>query len=71
MGAIDGGGHACVAMTDNSYAGKTCNRLRSIQKVIIPETERGESYAQRDDKGGPITYAMLVATVEKIKEQIF
>jgi hypothetical protein len=37
---------------------------------MIPENERDESYAQRDDKGEPITYEMLVATVEKIKEQI-
>ena len=45
--------------------------LIALQKAMIPENERDESYAQRDDKGEPITYAKLVTTVEKIKEQIF
>ncbi len=44
--------------------------LIALQKAMIPENERDESYAQRDDKGEPITYEMLVATVKKIKEQI-
>ena len=44
--------------------------LMALQKAMIPENERDESYAQRDDKGEPITYEMLVATVKKIKEQI-
>ena len=44
--------------------------LIALQKAMIPENERDESYAQRDDKGEPITYEMLVATVEKIKEQV-
>ncbi len=57
-------------MTDNSYVEKTCDRLRSFQEAMIPENERDESYAQTDDKGAPITYEMLVATVEKIKEQV-
>ena len=44
--------------------------LIALQKAMIPENERDESYAQRDDKGEPITYEMLVAAVEKIKEQV-
>ena len=44
--------------------------LIALQKAMIPENERDESCAQRDDKGEPITYEMLVATVEKIKEQV-
>ncbi len=45
--------------------------LMALQKSMIPEYERDESYAQRDDKGEPISYGVLIATVEKIKEQIF
>ena len=44
--------------------------LIALQKAMIPENERDESYAQRDDNGELISYAKLVATVEKIKEQI-
>ena len=43
----------------------------ALQKAMIPENERDESYAQRDEKGELISYSKLVATVEKIKEQIF
>ncbi len=57
-------------MTDNSYVEKTCDRLRSFQEAMIPENERDESYAQRDDSGEFISYAKLVATLEKTKEQI-
>ena len=55
-------------MTDNSYVEKTCDRLRSFQEAMIPENERDESYARRDDSGDLISYAKPVAIPEKIKE---
>jgi len=63
-----------VSININSIYKPTDSGLRrcviALHKAMIPENERDESYAQRDDKGELITYAKLVATVETIKEQI-
>ena len=45
--------------------------LTSLQKVITPENEPDESYAQRDDESEDTSYEMLVSTVKMIKGQIF
>lgn len=44
--------------------------LVSLQKAMIPENEPGGSHVQRDDEDELINFAMLVTTVEKLKEQI-
>jgi len=45
--------------------------LTALQKVVTPENEPDESYAQRDDESENISYEMLVTTVKMIKGQIF
>lgn len=44
--------------------------LSALQKVMDPEGGRGDSNAERNREGELIRYAELVATVERIKEQI-
>ncbi len=45
--------------------------LTTLQKVITPENEPDESYAQTDDESEDTSYEMLVSTVKMIKGQIF
>ena len=45
--------------------------LIALQKATNPENEPDESNALRDDDGEFTNYAMLVATVKKLQEQIF
>ena len=45
--------------------------LTPLQKVVSPENEPDESYAQRDDESEDTSYEMLVSTVKMIKGQIF
>ncbi len=44
--------------------------LIALQKVMTPENEPYDSYAQRDDENLNISYDMLVTTVKMIKGQI-
>jgi len=44
--------------------------LTTLQKVMTPENEPDESYAQRDDESEDTSYEMLVSTVKMIKGQI-
>jgi hypothetical protein len=42
----------------------------ALKKVIIPEKEPDDPHAQGDDADELINYPMLVATVEKLQEEI-
>lgn len=44
--------------------------LIALQKAMILGKELNESDAKRDDQAAHISYTMLVATVERLKEQI-
>ena len=44
--------------------------LIALKKVMIPENEPDDSHAQEDDADELINYPMLVATVEKLQEEI-
>ncbi len=44
--------------------------LIALREVLNPENVLDESFAERDDEAKHIDYAMLVTTLENIKEQI-
>lgn len=44
--------------------------LIAVHKVMIPGDLLDESYAERENEGKRISYAMLVATVQVLKRQI-
>ncbi len=64
-----------LSLNINSLHQRTGAGLRrcliALQKVMSTENEPDESYAQRDDDGELINYAMLVTAAEQLKKQIF
>lgn len=45
--------------------------LKTLRKIMVPEEVLDESYAARHEEANNISFAMLVTTVQLIKDQIF